>query len=169
MSPLNTGLYLLSRSEQVHKIQQSFTPSHTVNRLQSLERPTLAEKNSYSHEAFRHVFLLPSFIIYWHIGNIWHFIYEPKKCLFITSFLVPQKLDRANGILKPLGWFNGIVQANLLNKSNTNHIYLNPLFRFESLSMKTRSALHISSTPLEMTPLRLDFLVISFSQFFAVL
>lgn len=67
MSPLNTGLYLLPGSEQVHKIQQSFTPSHTVNRLQSLERPTLAEKISYSHEAFRHVFLLPSFVIYGHI------------------------------------------------------------------------------------------------------
>ena len=118
----------------------------------TIARTTYARgKNSYSHEAFRHVFLLPSFIIYGHIGNTWHFIYEPKKCLFITSSLIPQKLDRSNGILKPLGWFNGIVQANLLNKSNTVNIYLNPLFRFESLSMKTGSALHISSTPLEMT------------------
>lgn len=37
-------LLLLQSSEQVHKIQQSFIPSYTVDRLQSLERLKLTEK-----------------------------------------------------------------------------------------------------------------------------
>lgn len=41
---LNLLSLLLQSSEQVHKIHQSFIPSYTVDRLQSLERLTLAEK-----------------------------------------------------------------------------------------------------------------------------
>jgi len=57
----------------------------------------------------------------------------------------------ASVIDRPVLFFNGIAQANLLNTSITVQMYLYPLFHLKSLSIKTRSADQISSILLAIT------------------